>query len=77
MLSSLFVFSTGVAVIDARADFDRARRAQRVALAQRRGVPRPPILLAEGPGGYYVVDGRQRVSVARATGRREIEARIA
>ena len=49
-------------------------RWERVALAHRRGVPLPPIAVVERPEGYYVVDGRHRVSVARATGRREIEA---
>jgi hypothetical protein len=49
-------------------------RWERVALAQRRGVALPPIAVLQGPDGYYVVDGRHRVSVALATGRREIEA---
>ena len=49
-------------------------RWERVALAHRRGVPLPPITVIEGRDGYYVVDGRHRVSVARATGRREIDA---
>jgi hypothetical protein len=49
-------------------------RWERVALAHRRGVALPPIAVVHGPGGYYVVDGRHRVSVARAAGRREIEA---
>jgi ParB-like chromosome segregation protein Spo0J len=31
----------------------------------------------EGPDGYYVLDGRHRVSVALAAGRREIEALVA
>jgi ParB-like chromosome segregation protein Spo0J len=34
----------------------------------------PPIVVVHGPGGYYVVDGRHRVSVAFASGRREIDA---
>jgi hypothetical protein len=43
------------------------QRWERVALAQRRGIPLPPIELVRGPdGGYYVIDGRHRVSVARA-----------
>jgi hypothetical protein len=41
-------------------------RWERVALAQRRGIPLPPIELVQGPDGYYVVDGRHRVSVAHA-----------
>jgi hypothetical protein len=49
-------------------------RWERVALAHRRGVALPPIAVVEGPCGYYVVDGRHRVSVARAAGRRDIEA---
>ena len=49
-------------------------RWERVALAHRRGVALSPIAVVEGPEGYYVVDGRHRVSVARAAGRREIEA---
>jgi len=49
-------------------------RWERVALAHRRGVALPPITVVEGPDGFYVLDGRHRVSVARATGRREIEA---
>jgi hypothetical protein len=51
----------------------RARWA-RVALANRTGVALPPITVVQGPDGYYVLDGRHRVSVALATGRREIEA---
>jgi hypothetical protein len=49
-------------------------RWERVALAHRKGVALPPIAVLEGPDGYYVVDGRHRVSVALATGRREIDA---
>jgi hypothetical protein len=49
-------------------------RWERVALAHRRGLPLPPIAVVQGPDGFYVVDGRHRVSVALATGRREIDA---
>jgi hypothetical protein len=49
----------------------------RVALAHRMGRALPPINVLEGCDGYYVVDGRHRVSVALATGRRDIDARIA
>jgi hypothetical protein len=49
-------------------------RWERVALAHRRGVALPPIAVLQGPDGYYVVDGRHRVSVALASGRREIDA---
>jgi hypothetical protein len=49
----------------------------RVALAHRSGRALPPIAVIEGADGYYVLDGRHRVSVALAIGRREIDARIA
>jgi hypothetical protein len=52
-------------------------RWERVALAHRKGVALPPIRVIHGPGGYYVIDGRHRVSVARATGRRDIDAWVA
>ena len=69
--------STGMPVLDARDDFVRARRAQLAArwLRRRRRPAHPPTL--QGPDGYYVVDGRHRVSVALATGRREIDAWVA
>ena len=69
--------------VDATTDFDAhfrpatnrvADRWQRVALAHRRGHPLPPITVIERPDGYYVVDGRHRVSVARALGQTDIEA---
>jgi len=49
------------------------RRWERVALAHRSGAALPPVVLRHGPGGYYVVDGRHRVSVARAFGHRDID----
>jgi hypothetical protein len=49
-------------------------RWERIALAHRTGTPLPPIEVLERPDGYYVFDGRHRVSVARALGRTEIEA---
>jgi hypothetical protein len=49
-------------------------RWERIALAHRRGVSLPPIAVVERSDGYYVTDGRHRVSVALATGLREIEA---
>jgi hypothetical protein len=52
-------------------------RWERIALAHRRGAWLPPIAVLEGPDGYYVVDGRHRVSVALAAGRHEIEAWVA
>jgi hypothetical protein len=48
-------------------------RWERIALAHRQGASLPPISVLQGPGGYYVLDGRHRVSVALAAGRREIE----
>jgi hypothetical protein len=52
------------------------KRWERVALAYRRGVALPPIAVLQRPDGYYVVDGRHRVSVALALGHRDIEARV-
>ncbi len=51
-----------------------ADRWQRVALAHRRGHALPPITVIERADGYYVIDGRHRVSVARALGQTDIEA---
>jgi hypothetical protein len=56
-------------------DHVRARW-ERIALAHRTGVSLPPITVLERADGYYVVDGRHRVSVARALGHRDIEARV-
>jgi hypothetical protein len=56
-------------------DHVRARW-ERIALAHRTGVSLPPITVLERPDGYYVVDGRHRVSVARTLGHRDIEARV-
>jgi hypothetical protein len=49
-------------------------RWERIALAHRRAVSLPPITVLHGDDGYYVVDGRHRVSVAVALGRRDIDA---
>ena len=49
-------------------------RWERIALAHRRGISLPPITVVQRGDGYYVVDGRHRVSVALASGLREIEA---
>jgi len=74
-----------VGTVDATNDFDAefrpatnrvADRWQRVALAHRRGHALPPITVIERPDGYYVIDGRHRVSVARALGQTDIEARV-
>lgn len=53
------------------------RRWERVALAHRTGVGLPPIRVRKGDDGYYVIDGRHRVSVARAFGHRDIDAWVA
>jgi hypothetical protein len=72
-----------VGTVDATTDFDAgfrpatdriSSRWQRVARAQREGRPLPPIAVIERADGYYVLDGRHRVSVARALGQREIDA---
>jgi hypothetical protein len=49
-------------------------RWERIALAHDRGVALPPINVLQRPDGYYVIDGRYRVSVARALGHRDIDA---
>ena len=49
-------------------------RWERIALAHRRGIALPPISVLQRRDGYYVVDGRHRVSVARALGQRDIAA---
>ena len=48
-------------------------RWERIALAHRKGHALPPIVLLARPDGYYIVDGRHRVSVALALGRRSID----
>lgn len=48
-------------------------RWERIALAHRRGDALPPVVLRALPDGYYVVDGRHRVSVARALGLSDID----
>ncbi|HJS93019.1 MAG TPA: hypothetical protein VJ741_02065 [Solirubrobacteraceae bacterium] len=50
------------------------RRWERIALAHRKGDAVPPVMLRRQADGYYVVDGRHRVSVARALGYRDIDA---
>jgi hypothetical protein len=75
--------SAVIGTVDETHDFDArfrparshlGTRWQRVALAHRRGAALPPISVIERPEGYYVLDGRHRVSVARTLGLREIEA---
>ena len=72
-----------VGTVEATADFDArfrpttnriSARWQRVAIAHRHGRALPPIAVIERADGYYVVDGRHRVSVARAVRQTDIEA---
>jgi hypothetical protein len=49
-------------------------RWERIALARRTGIGLPPIALRQQSDGYFVIDGRHRVSVARAVGDSDIEA---
>jgi DNA ligase D-like protein (predicted 3'-phosphoesterase) len=72
-----------VGTVETTADFDASFRPARervasrwlsIARAHHDGRPLPPINVIELPDGYYVVDGRHRVSVARALGHAEIEA---
>jgi len=49
-------------------------RWERIALAHRQGIGLPPVSLWQRSDGYYVVDGRHRVSVARALGHVDIDA---
>jgi hypothetical protein len=49
-------------------------RWERIALAHRSGAGLPPIAVWRRCEGYYVADGRHRVSVARALGHRDIDA---
>ena len=66
-------------------DFDRAFRPttarvrtrwERIARALRRGEALPPVSLYRLGEAYFVRDGHHRVSVARALGRREIDAYV-
>ncbi len=47
-----------------------------VAVAHRNGITLPPVDLIQVGDEYYVRDGHHRVSVAKANGQKEIEARI-
>lgn len=48
-----------------------------IAIAQRRGIPLPPVELIKSGDEYYVRDGHHRISVARTFGQATIEAEIA
>ena len=69
----------------ARRDFDRCFRPaasrvrfrwERLALAQRRGQPLPPIEVYRLGGLHFVDDGHHRVSIAATTGQRLIDAYV-
>jgi hypothetical protein len=72
-----------VGTVDPTTDFDAgfrpaadrvSSRWQSIARAHRGGRALPPIVALERPDGYYVLDGRHRVSVARALGHDTIDA---
>ena len=72
-----------VGTVDPTADFDAdfrpaterlSARWQSIARAHRDGRSLPPIVVIERPDGYYILDGRHRVSVARALGHDHIDA---
>ncbi|MCU4184365.1 hypothetical protein K6U06_08330 [Acidiferrimicrobium sp. IK] len=74
-----------VGSVDRPRDFDRTwrptsgrsrERWERIAAAQRRGEPIPPISLYQVGDVYFVRDGHHRVSVARALGSKTIEADV-
>jgi hypothetical protein len=74
-----------VGTVDRSRGFDRnfrptspqvRRRWERIAQAMRRGEPMPPVDLYKVGGAYFVRDGHHRVSVARALGLEEIDARV-
>src|SRR5487761_576668 len=76
---------TIVGTVDSSRDFDRHYRPtssrvrarwERLALAQRRGGPFPPIDVYRAGGRYFVSDGHHRVSVAAATGQKLIDAYV-
>jgi hypothetical protein len=74
-----------VGSVDRSREFDRRfrptsgqvrERWQRLALAQRRGEPIPPIEVYRVGDMHFVVDGHHRVSVAHALGLRTIDAYV-
>ena len=74
-----------VGTVDPTTDFDASFRPaadrvssrwQSIARARRGGRVLPPIVVLERPDGYYVLDGRHRVSVARALGQDCIDASV-
>ena len=73
-----------IGTVEVTADFDAsfrpaseriASRWRNIARAHHDGRPIPPIDVIEMTDGFYVLDGRHRVSVAHALGHAEIDAR--
>ncbi len=76
---------TVVGTVDSTRDFDRhfrpttgrvRERWERLALAQRRGEPIPPIDVYRIGDLHFVSDGHHRVSIAIATGQKTIDAYV-
>lgn len=76
---------TIVGTVDSKRDFDRRFRPtsarvrdrwERLALAQRRGEPMPPIDVYRVGDLHFVRDGHHRVSIALATGQTTIDAYV-
>jgi hypothetical protein len=76
---------TIVGTVDSSRDFDRRfrptsgrirERWERLALAQRRGEPMPPIDVYRVGDMHFVQDGHHRVSIAMATGGKVIDAYV-
>jgi hypothetical protein len=76
---------TVVGTVDSKRDFDRRfrpttgrvrERWERLALAQRRGEPMPPIDVYRVGDMHFVKDGHHRVSIALATGQTTIDAYV-
>src|SRR5450755_3976263 len=74
-----------VGTVDRERDFDRSFRPtsgrvrsrwENIAAAMRRGESLPPVDLVRIGEIYFVRDGHNRVSVARALGRRDIDAHV-
>jgi ParB-like nuclease domain len=74
-----------VGTVDSTRDFDRRfrptsgrvrERWERLALAQRRGEPIPPIDVYRVGDMHFVIDGHHRVSIAMATGATTIDAYV-
>ena len=76
---------TIIGTAERRRDFDRRFRPtsdrvrfrwERLALAQRRGEPIPPIEVYRVGGSHFVIDGHHRISIAAAAGEQLIEANV-